>query len=46
MYAYRLITSIGLSDSDGVVRVSLLHYNTVEEVEQLGRAIDDALHKI
>lgn len=34
-YARRLIDDLGLSDRNGVVRVSLVHYNTVEEVNSL-----------
>ena len=35
MYAYRLCQALGLDPEDGVVRVSLVHYNTVEEIDQL-----------
>ncbi len=39
-YAYRLLEALGLEPADGVVRVSMAHYNTAEEVgrliEQLG----------
>ncbi|KAJ3239219.1 hypothetical protein HDU81_006324 [Chytriomyces hyalinus] len=42
-YAHRLVCgSLGLSD-DGVVRVSMVHYNTVEEVEKLIAAMDGIL---
>ena len=34
-YARRLITDLGLEVHDGVIRVSMVHYNTVEEVEHL-----------
>ena len=34
-YAYRLIRRLGLLDRDGVVRVSMAHYNSPEEVERL-----------
>ena len=34
-YAKKLIESLGLEDQNGVVRVSLVHYNTQEEVERL-----------
>ncbi|MBT8296601.1 MAG: cysteine desulfurase-like protein [Gramella sp.] len=34
-YAKKLIQSLGLEHQNGVVRVSLVHYNTVEEVERL-----------
>ena len=42
-YAYRLIRDLGLLEQDGVVRVSLVHYNTVEEVEALIRALDEMI---
>lgn len=35
MYAYRLCRALGLDPEDGVVRASLLHYNTPGEVERL-----------
>jgi len=35
MYAYRLCRALGLDPSDGVVRVSLLHYNDMEEIERV-----------
>lgn len=34
-YALRLIEDLGLLPNQGVVRVSLVHYNTVEECDQL-----------
>lgn len=34
-YSRRLIGALGLDEDDGVVRVSLVHYNTVEEVDRL-----------
>ena len=34
-YAKKLIRSLGLEEKDGVVRVSLVHYNTIGEVERL-----------
>lgn len=42
-YARRLIESLGLMDQDGVVRISLVHYNTVEEVDKLINALDRIL---
>ena len=42
-YARRLINDLGLSDADGVVRVSMVHYNTVEEVDRLIRVLDRIL---
>eukprot|EP00897_Mesotaenium_endlicherianum_P010943 jgi/Mesen1/9878/ME000070S09167 len=45
MYAYRLVEALlpklrGNSIEEGVVRVSLLHYNTPAEVDRLCRALD------
>jgi selenocysteine lyase/cysteine desulfurase len=34
-YARRLINDLGLSAKNGVVRVSMVHYNTMEEVKRL-----------
>jgi cysteine desulfurase family protein (TIGR01976 family) len=34
-YAHRPATALGLDPDDGVVRVSLVHYNSPEEVERL-----------
>lgn len=36
MYAYDLCRALGLDLENGVVRESLVHYNTVEEVERFG----------
>ncbi|KLU87363.1 cysteine desulfurase [Magnaporthiopsis poae ATCC 64411] len=43
-YSVRLIQEqLGLPSSDGVVRVSMVHYNTVEEVEAFVKALDKTL---
>jgi selenocysteine lyase/cysteine desulfurase len=42
-YAHRLIKGLGLDEEDGVVRVSLLHYNTIEEVEKLVQVLDQEI---
>ncbi|MCR9257424.1 MAG: aminotransferase class V-fold PLP-dependent enzyme [Alphaproteobacteria bacterium] len=42
-YALRCIEALGLYPEDGVVRISLLHYNTSEEVERLLIGLDRAL---
>ncbi len=34
-YAPRLIDALGLTERDGVIRVSMVHYNTIEEVDRL-----------
>ena len=44
MYAYRLLTGMQLPDiDDGVVRISLLHYNTPQEVQGLLGALERVL---
>ena len=42
-YARRLIDSLDLTKMDGVVRVSMVHYNTSGEIEKLIRALEDVL---
>lgn len=42
-YARSLIERLGLLGQDGVVRASLVHYNTLEEVDRLIAALDEAL---
>ncbi len=42
MYAVRLLDGLGIPREPGVVRASLAHYNTVEEVEGLLQALDGA----
>ena len=42
-YAYALIEDLGLLERDGVVRVSLLHYNSPSEVDRLIEALDELL---
>jgi len=42
-YARRLIESLGLLERDGVIRVSMVHYNTVEEVKALIKVLDQIL---
>jgi cysteine desulfurase family protein (TIGR01976 family) len=39
MYSPRLMKRLGLPQESGAVRVSLVHYNTVEEVRRFGRAL-------
>ena len=44
MYAYRLLTALCVPDiDDGVVRISLLHYNTPAEVQGLLDALKSVL---
>ena len=42
-YAHRAITALGLHDRDGIVRVSLAHTNTAEEIDRLIIALDRIL---
>lgn len=42
-YAYRLCESMGLNPSDGVVRVSFCHYNSMDEVDRLIRFFEGVL---
>jgi len=39
-YARRLIDDLGLSSNDGIIRVSMVHYNTVEEIDKLIAVLD------
>jgi selenocysteine lyase/cysteine desulfurase len=43
MYAYHLCEAAGIDPDDGVVRVSLVHYNTPEEIDRLIAVLDRAL---
>jgi cysteine desulfurase family protein (TIGR01976 family) len=43
MYSYRLCQAMKLNLTDGVARVSFVHYNTLEEIERLIEAIDPVL---
>lgn len=42
MYSPRLMKRLGLEQESGAVRASLVHYNTLEEVEKFGEAIAKA----
>jgi cysteine desulfurase family protein (TIGR01976 family) len=42
-YARRLVDSLGLTDEHGVVRVSLVHYNSIDEVDRLIGVLDGVL---
>ncbi len=39
MYCPRLMKSIGLSEEEGAVRASLVHYNSAEEIDRLVGAL-------
>ncbi len=43
-YALRLIEYLGLSKLNGIVRVSMVHYNTEEEVDKLVNVLDGIIN--
>jgi selenocysteine lyase/cysteine desulfurase len=43
MYAYRLLTDLGVDLNDGVVRLSAVHYNTVTEIDKCIQVLDSIL---
>jgi len=42
-YARRLIEALGLQDQGGVVRVSIAHYNTAQEIDRLVGHLDEII---
>ncbi len=42
-YARRLVDAIGITDPEGIVRISAVHYNTVDEIERTIEALDRVL---
>jgi len=42
-YAYRLVKALGLDPQRGVVRLSLVHYNSPEDVDATCKALDEIL---
>ena len=42
-YAWRCLKSLGIDTNDGVVRISLLHYNTRQEVDNLINILDNLI---
>ncbi|MHC4992791.1 MAG: cysteine desulfurase-like protein [Planctomycetota bacterium] len=43
MYAYRLCQGLGLDPEDGVVRISLVHYNTMQEIDRLIEVLETVI---
>ena len=39
-YAWRCLKSLGIDTDDGVVRISLVHYNKIEEVKKLIKILE------
>ncbi len=42
-YAHRLIGDLGIDPDDGVVRLSLVHYGNLDEVDRILKALDASL---
>lgn len=42
-YAYRLMGALGIPHEDGVVRISLVHYTSAEDVDRLLQQLDEHL---
>ena len=42
-YSARLVEALGLEAEDGVVRVSMVHYNTADEIDRLIEILDPLL---
>jgi len=45
MYAPRLMKRLGLQQDSGVVRVSLVHYNTVDEIHRFGNVLRELMRR-
>ena len=43
IYAWRCLKGLGIEPNDGVVRVSMVHYNNIEEVNRLIDFLDTIL---
>ncbi len=43
-YAHRLVTDLGIDPDDGVVRLSLVHYNQQADVDKIIRELDKAVN--
>jgi selenocysteine lyase/cysteine desulfurase len=42
-HARRLVDSMGFSEANGILRVSMTHYNTLAEVDRVIAALDQVL---
>ena len=45
-YARRLVEELGLSATGGVIRVSMVHYNTEDEIDRLQTALEEGIHAV
>jgi selenocysteine lyase/cysteine desulfurase len=43
MYAPRLMKHLGVNLDAGVIRASILHYNTIEEIHEFGKVLRDVV---
>ena len=43
-YAVRLVEALGIDPEEGVLRCSLVHYNTLDEVDRLLEGLDELAH--
>ncbi len=43
-YAQRVLRGVGIDPADGIVRLSLVHYNSFAEVQQILQALDSTLN--
>jgi selenocysteine lyase/cysteine desulfurase len=41
MYALELTERLGLEEKGGLLRIGMVHYNTIEEVDRLITALDE-----
>ena len=39
-YGYRCVDALGIDPTEGVLRISMVHYNTLEEVDRLIDSMD------
>ena len=42
-YAYEPTFSLGIPEDEGVARIGLAHYNTAEEVDEIIKAVEQAV---
>ncbi|KAG8969536.1 hypothetical protein FRC03_001975 [Tulasnella sp. 419] len=42
-YSHRLLELLGMDPDDGVIRISLVHYNTIQEVKLLISVLEEVL---
>ncbi|MFN2113993.1 MAG: aminotransferase class V-fold PLP-dependent enzyme, partial [Anaerolineales bacterium] len=40
-YAINVTERLGVEDSGGMVRIGAAHYNTLEEIDRLGEALEE-----